>query len=48
MPAFKLKKIALRRMEAAGIALVTTEMVLFEWLRDATHAQFRELSKLIK
>ena len=42
------KEIALRRMAAAGIALVTTEMVLFEWLRDARHAQFRALSKLIK
>jgi nicotinamidase-related amidase len=42
------KEIALRRMEAAGIALVTTEMVLFEWLRDANHPQFRSLLKLIK
>ena len=42
------KEIALRRMEAAGIALVTTEMVVFEWLRDARHAQFRALSALIK
>jgi nicotinamidase-related amidase len=42
------KEIALRRMAVAGIALVTTEMVLFEWLRDAKHAQFREVLALIK
>jgi nicotinamidase-related amidase len=42
------KEIALRRMAVAGIALVTTEMVLFEWLRDAGHAQFREVLALIK
>ena len=28
--------------------LVTTEMVLFEWLRDATHARFREVQALIR
>lgn len=42
------KNTALERMRAAGIGLVTTEMVLFEWLRDAKHPQFRALSKLIK
>jgi nicotinamidase-related amidase len=42
------KEIALRRMAVAGIALVTTEMVVFEWLRDARHAQFRAVSALIK
>jgi nicotinamidase-related amidase len=42
------KEIALRRMAVAGMALVTTEMVLFEWLRDARHAQFREVLALVK
>jgi hypothetical protein len=28
--------------------VVTTEMVLFEWLRDSTHPRFREVQKLIK
>lgn len=42
------KHTALERMRAAGIGQVTTEMVLFEWLRDAKHPQFRDLSKLIK
>lgn len=42
------KQTALERMRAAGIGMVTTEMVLFEWLRDARHPQFRDLSRLIK
>jgi len=42
------KHTALERMRAAGIGLVSTEMVLFEWLRDAKHPQFRDLSRLIK
>lgn len=42
------KQTALERMRAAGIGLVTAEMVLFEWLRDARHPQFRALSRLIK
>jgi hypothetical protein len=28
--------------------IVTSEMVLFEWLRDARHPRFREVQKLIK
>jgi len=40
-------KFALRRMEQAGIGLVTTQMVLFEWLNDATHPQFKQVRNLI-
>lgn len=36
------------RLAAAGCELVTTEMVGFEWLRDAGHAQFRAWQKLIR
>jgi nicotinamidase-related amidase len=39
---------AFRRMEAAGVTLVTLEMVLFEWLRSAADQEFRALSKLIR
>lgn len=39
---------AWQRMQQAGIELVTTEMVVFEWLRQADHPAFRELSRLIK
>jgi nicotinamidase-related amidase len=39
---------ALARMQAAGIVVTNTESVLFEWLRDAAHEQFRAISKLIR
>jgi nicotinamidase-related amidase len=39
---------ALARMESAGVVLTNTESVLFEWLRDAAHEQFRAVSKLIR
>jgi nicotinamidase-related amidase len=42
------RETAFRRMAAAGITLVTLEMVLFEWLRSAADPAFRELSKLIR
>lgn len=42
------KDVALRRMERHGAQIVTTEMVLFEWLRSATHPRFREVLKLVK
>jgi hypothetical protein len=30
-----------------GAEIVTSEMVLFEWLRDARHPKFREVQKLL-
>jgi nicotinamidase-related amidase len=39
---------ALDRMAAEGAAVVTAEMVVFEWLRDAGHEQFKAISALIK
>lgn len=42
------RQIALERMARHGAEIVTTEMVLFEWLRDAGHPRFREVSKLIR
>ena len=36
------------RLRYAGIAVVTTEMVLFEWLRVAGTPEFKELIALIK
>ena len=41
-------KNALARLRQAGIQVIMTESALFEWLRDARHEQFRELSKLIR
>ncbi len=42
------KETAIRRMERHGVEIVTTEMVLFEWLQTAAHPHFREISKLIR
>lgn len=39
---------AFDRLASAGVELVTTEMVLFEWLRTADHPAFREVQALIK
>jgi nicotinamidase-related amidase len=39
---------AINRMVRHGAEIVTTEMVLFEWLRDATHPRFREVQALIR
>jgi nicotinamidase-related amidase len=39
---------AFDRLAGAGVELVTTEMVAFEWLRSAEHPQFREIQALIK
>jgi nicotinamidase-related amidase len=36
------------RMATEGASLVTTEMVLFEWLRSAEHPQFKAVQGLIK
>ena len=42
------KEAALRRMERHGAEIVTTEMVVFEWLQTAQHPQFRQAAALIK
>jgi nicotinamidase-related amidase len=40
--------IALRRMEAAGIVLTTTEAAMFEWCRTAAAPEFKQISALAK
>ncbi len=39
---------AFDRLAGAGAELVTTEMVVFEWLRSAEHPQFKVVHALIK
>jgi nicotinamidase-related amidase len=39
---------AMERLRANGVDIVTTEMVVFEWLHCAGTPEFKELSKLIK
>lgn len=42
------KEIALRRMEAMGVELVTVETVLFEMIEGNKDSEFRGISKIIK
>lgn len=39
---------AFDRLAGAGVELVTTEMVAFEWLRSAEHPEFKEVQGYIK
>ena len=39
---------ALDRLRAAGAAVVTIEMVVFEWLRTCDHPKFRDALDLVK
>jgi len=42
------REIALRRMEASGVTLTTTEAALFEWCRVAGTPRFKQISQLIR
>ena len=39
---------AVARLQLADVTIVTTEMVLFEWLQDAAAPEFRDVSALIR
>jgi nicotinamidase-related amidase len=39
---------ALHRLRAAGVVVTSTESVLFEWLRDSRHEQFKTLSARLR
>jgi nicotinamidase-related amidase len=39
---------ALRRLEQAGVVIITAESVVFEWLRDARHPQFKAVSAQVR
>ncbi len=36
------------RMRAAGAVIASSEMILFEWMRDARHPAFKAISTLVK
>lgn len=42
------KEAALRRLDRRGAEIVTTEMVIFEWLETAEDPQFRSVMGLIR
>jgi len=42
------KETAIRRMERHGAEIVTTEMVVFEWLQTADNARFKAAIQIIK
>jgi nicotinamidase-related amidase len=42
------RAVAIDRARLHGAEVVTSEMVLFEWLRDARHPRFREVHKLLR
>jgi len=42
------KETAIARMARHGVEIVTTEMVVFEWLGSAEHPRFRQATALIK
>ena len=42
------KEAALARMAHHGAEIVTTEMVVFEWLQTAEHPRFRDAAALIR
>ena len=39
---------AMERLRRDGIVVTNAESVIFEWLRDARHAQFKAVSALLK
>jgi len=42
------RALAIDRARQHGAEIVTSEMVLFEWLRDARHPEFRAVHKLLR
>ncbi len=42
------RDLAIERMRGAGVAVVSSEMVVFEWLRTAGHPEFRAVSALVR
>jgi nicotinamidase-related amidase len=42
------RAVALDRARRHGAEIVTSEMVLFEWLRDSRHPKFRDVQKLLR
>ncbi len=39
---------AIERLRSHGVEIVTTEMVMFEWLQSSDHPDFRQVLKMLK
>ena len=39
---------ALSRLRSVGVTISNAESIVFEWLRDAAHPQFRQISALLR
>ena len=44
----KNKNIALNRLQQAGAIITCTESVVFEWMKDSTNKNFKQISALIR
>ena len=42
------RTVALARIQVAGVVIVTIEMVLFEWVRNASDESFGSMLQLVK
>lgn len=42
------KHYALQRLQQQGVTIISHESVLFEWLKDASHPQFKTLSAFLR
>ncbi len=42
------KMLAIERMQQQGISMLSTEMIIFEWLKTSKHPQFKNILQLIK
>lgn len=42
------RTVAFQRLQEAGVVLTTSESIIFDLMRDATHPKFREISGLVK
>lgn len=42
------KLLAIERMRAQGIPMLSIEMIIFEWLKNSNHPQFKNVLQLIK
>jgi nicotinamidase-related amidase len=42
------RQVAMERAKSAGAELLTTEMVMFEWMRSAAHPRFKDMLRLVK